>query len=128
MTADSNALMGLGMSAQTAQRVGWSCGTVAAAGSIYSTATPTPLCCVVTGSAGGVILPPCDVGTTAVIRNATSGSVVIYSATSTETFYIAGNNTPANGQSTGATIAQYYSAHMYKNSATTWIVTEDIGA
>ena len=128
MTASDLSLMALGQSAETASRIGWSCGTVAAAGSDYTDAAATPLCSVVTGSAGGVILPKCDIGTVAIIRNATAGNLVIYSATSTETFYVAGSNTPANGQSTGATIAQYYTGKLYKNSATTWIVTEDIGA
>ena len=127
MTCSDIGLMGLGLPSETAQRVGWSCGTVASAGSVHGTATATPLVSVVTGSAGGVKLPACDIGTMAVIRNATSGNVTIYSNSSTETFYIAATNTPANGQSTGSIIAQYYTALMFKNSATTWICLEIVG-
>lgn len=130
MTCEKNNLCMLGFKPEQASALGVSCGTVAAAGSTYADAKRCYQFCLVTGANGsyGVQLPVLQTGQICIIKNVDNGNLLIYTDKSTETFYIAGSASAVNGQSTGATIAAYYTALVAKVSATELIILELIGA
>lgn len=128
--SEKNNLCMLGFHPEQAAALGASCGTVAAAGSTYANATRCYQICLVTGgdNTKGVQLPVLQTGQFCIIRNVANANLKLYSDKSTETFYIAGSATAAAGQTTGITIAAYYSALIAKISATELVSLELVGA
>ena len=129
--ADVNDLCNLGLSPVLAALIGSTCGTTAAAGTVYADAAVCNQFDIVTGANAGVtdgVKVKLDKGQIAIIRNVANAVLKVYTAGgSADSVYIAGTPTAQTGD-TAITVAAYYTLVLINVTGTSFIALELVGA